>query len=57
MRTRVGYAGGTTRNPTYRQMGDHSETLQVDFVPEIISYEDILNEFWGKSSSHEGSAL
>ena len=28
--TRVGYAGGTKENPTYRSLGDHTETLQVD---------------------------
>lgn len=45
-RTRVGYAGGSTSNPTYRQMGDHTETVEIDFDPDIISVEDILNVFW-----------
>ena len=45
-RTRVGYAGGTTPNPTYRRMGDHTETFQIDFDPTIISYMDILQLFW-----------
>ena len=45
-RTRVGYAGGTTSDPTYRSIGDHSETLEVDFDPETISYEDLLALFW-----------
>ena len=31
LRTRVGYAGGTTPHPTYRSIGDHSEAVQVDF--------------------------
>lgn len=44
--TRVGYAGGTTKNPTYRQMGDHTETLQIVFDPKIISYEEVLYHFW-----------
>ncbi|WP_342387448.1 peptide-methionine (S)-S-oxide reductase MsrA [Salinicoccus bachuensis] len=46
IRTRTGYAGGTTESPTYRQMGDHTETVEVDFDPAIISYEEILRHFW-----------
>jgi peptide-methionine (S)-S-oxide reductase len=46
IRTRVGYAGGTTSHPDYRQMGDHSETLEVDFNPGIITFEEILDVFW-----------
>jgi peptide-methionine (S)-S-oxide reductase len=45
-RTRVGYAGGTTDNPTYRSIGDHTETYQVDFDPEIISYQELLTIYW-----------
>jgi peptide-methionine (S)-S-oxide reductase len=43
----VGYAGGTTPDPTYHALGDHTETLQVDFDPERISYEELLDVFWG----------
>lgn len=46
MRTRVGYAGGSTPEPTHKQMGDHTETVQVDFNPDIVSYSDILYHFW-----------
>ncbi|MBB6693573.1 peptide-methionine (S)-S-oxide reductase MsrA [Cohnella xylanilytica] len=46
VRTRVGYAGGTTEHPTYREMGDHSETVELDFDPEILSYEALLETFW-----------
>ncbi len=46
IRTRVGYAGGKEPNPTYREIGDHSETLQVDFDPRQISYEALLEKFW-----------
>jgi len=49
VRTRVGYAGGTRENPTYRQLGDHSETIQIDYDPTVISYADLLQVFW---SSH-----
>jgi methionine-S-sulfoxide reductase len=46
----VGYAGGTTKNPTYHDLGDHSETLQIDFDPSRISYGQLLAIFW---NAHE----
>jgi peptide-methionine (S)-S-oxide reductase len=49
IRTRVGYAGGTKKNPTYYSLGDHSETIQIDYDPAKIPYEQLLNIFW---SSH-----
>ncbi|WP_256758384.1 peptide-methionine (S)-S-oxide reductase MsrA [Cohnella sp. WQ 127256] len=46
LRTRVGYAGGTTSHPTYRKMGDHSEVVEVDFDADLISYGELLTVFW-----------
>jgi methionine-S-sulfoxide reductase len=46
----VGYAGGTTENPTYHRLGDHSETLQIDFDPSSISYKELLAIFWESHS-------
>ena len=46
IRTRVGYAGGTKENPTYRSLGDHSETIQIDYDPTQITYQDLLDLFW-----------
>lgn len=46
IRTRVGFAGGTAQEPTYRNMGDHTETVEIDFDPAIISFETVLKEFW-----------
>lgn len=46
VRTRVGYSGGTKRDPTYRRLGDHTETVQVDFDPGVVSYEELLDVFW-----------
>ncbi|WP_253737249.1 peptide-methionine (S)-S-oxide reductase MsrA [Halohasta salina] len=43
VRTRVGYAGGTSPDPTYHDLGDHTEALQVDFDPEQRSFESLLN--------------
>jgi methionine-S-sulfoxide reductase len=50
VRTRVGYAGGKKRNPTYHSLGDHTETLQLDFDPAQISYEELLEIFWNSHS-------
>jgi peptide-methionine (S)-S-oxide reductase len=50
VRTRVGYAGGTKKNPTYHSLGDHTETIQIDFDPEKIPYERLLDIFW---ASHD----
>lgn len=46
VRTRVGYTGGSTPAPTYRNIGDHSEALQIDFDPEVISYTALVEIFW-----------
>ncbi|CAG9535030.1 unnamed protein product [Cercopithifilaria johnstoni] len=44
--TRVGYAGGTTATPNYRNIGDHTEITEVQFDERIISYDKILDCFW-----------
>ncbi len=46
MRTRVGYAGGQKQNPTYYNLGDHTETVEIDYDPSLISYERLLAVFW-----------
>jgi len=46
LRTRVGFAGGTTKQPVYRNMGDHTETIEITYQPEIIAYDDLLTVFW-----------
>ena len=50
IRTRVGYTGGTKLNPTYHDLGDHSETVQLDFDPRVITYEELLQVFF---ASHD----
>jgi len=46
VRTRVGYTGGSTKNPTYHTLGDHTETVQIDYDPTQISFEELLDIFW-----------
>jgi peptide-methionine (S)-S-oxide reductase len=42
----VGYAGGTTSDPTYQALGDHTETVEIDYDPAVIGYRDLLDIFW-----------
>lgn len=48
--TAVGYAGGTTPNPTYREtctgMTGHTEAVLVVFDPSVVSLEELLAVFW-----------
>jgi peptide methionine sulfoxide reductase msrA/msrB len=48
--TRVGYTGGTTRNPTYPQVhagkSGHAEAIEVVFDPTKITYEALLGYFF-----------
>jgi peptide-methionine (S)-S-oxide reductase len=47
----VGYLGGTLEKPTYEQVctgrTGHAEVVQVQFDPERVSYEELLDVFWG----------
>jgi peptide-methionine (S)-S-oxide reductase len=38
----VGYSGGKTKDPTYRNMRDHTEAFLVEFDPSVVSYEDLV---------------
>ncbi len=46
----VGYAGGTTRNPTYENVctgqTGHAEVVEVTFDPQRVGYERLLEVFW-----------
>ena len=50
VRTRVGYTGGSKQNPSYHDLGDHTETVQIDYDPAQTSYEKLLEVFWSSHS-------
>jgi peptide methionine sulfoxide reductase msrA/msrB len=49
--TRVGYTGGQTKNPTYREVCSdttgHAESIEIIFDPSIVSYEELVEQFFG----------
>ena len=52
--TRVGYSGGEKENPTYHDLGNHAETVEIEFDPEMISYGKLLEHFF---MEHDPSAV
>ncbi len=56
--TTVGYSGGHTKNPTYEEVctdkTGHAESVLIEFNPELITYEKLLELFW---SIHDPTTL
>ncbi len=50
IKTKVGYTGGSTKNPTYKEVTsgstNHAEAIEITFDPSKISYEKLLDVFW-----------
>ena len=56
--TMVGYSGGYTPNPTYKetctQLTGHNEVVRVIFDPAVVSYADLLKLFWENHDPTQG---
>lgn len=56
--TQVGYSGGFTTNPTYKEVctgqTGHTEVVRVIFEPAKISFEDLLQLFWENHNPTQG---
>ena len=56
--TAVGYSGGYTKNPTYREvctgMTGHNEVVLVVYDPSVITYENLLVTFWEDHDPTQG---
>ena len=50
VKTEVGYSGGHTQNPTYRDVCSHTtghaEVVRVEFDPAVVSFDQLLDVFW-----------
>ena len=53
-----GYAGGTVKNPTYKQVCDgntgHAEVIQIGYDPKVVSYDELLEIFF---KTHDPTTL
>lgn len=56
--TQVGYAGGFTPNPTYKEvcsgMTGHNEVVRVAYDPAALTYEELLKVFWEAHDPTQG---
>lgn len=48
--TRVGYSGGRKEHPSYEEVctgrTGHAETVEVEYDPQRVGYDDLLEVFW-----------
>jgi peptide-methionine (S)-S-oxide reductase len=56
--TTVGYLGGSLKDPTYEDVCSgqtgHAEVVQVEYDPNVVSYNDLLTVFW---NNHDPTTL
>jgi len=44
----VGYCGGKEKSPTYHDLGDHTEAIQIEYDTTVTDYRKLLDVFWAK---------
>lgn len=42
----MGYTGGRAPDPTYDDLFDHTESVEIDFDPTVITYPELLEVYW-----------
>ena len=56
--TTVGYLGGSLKDPTYEDVCSgqtgHAEVVQVEYDPNVVSYDELLTVFW---NNHDPTTL
>ncbi len=56
--TAVGYSGGSFKDPTYKDVCSgktgHAETVEIEYDPSRVSYEELLSVFW---ENHDPTTL
>lgn len=56
-----GYAGGTKKNPSYKEVASgstrHVEAVQIDYDPKVVSYRKLLEVFWQQIDPTDGKEL
>ena len=56
--TTVGYLGGSLKDPTYEDVCSgqtgHAEVVQIEYDPDVVSYNDLLTVFW---NNHDPTTL
>jgi peptide-methionine (S)-S-oxide reductase len=53
VRTTVGYSGGSKVNPEYRSLGDHAESVQIEYDPTLINFRQLMEIFWSSHDSRQ----
>ena len=54
--TASGYAGGDKKDPSYHNLGNHTETVRISYDPEQISWSDLLDIYWESHNPNSRAA-
>ncbi|KAL5704304.1 peptide-methionine (S)-S-oxide reductase [Ranunculus cassubicifolius] len=51
--TTAGYAGGSKINLEFRSLGDHAESVQIEYNPRLVNFKQLLDVFWSSHDSRQ----